>query len=428
VANCYSVESVWISGTIQQNFNIKLRRICVKKSELGEQTLAIHAGERPDPVTKAASPNLVMSTTYVTGADIAFSIEGAGEDDPYVYTRWSNPTVDQLEEKLAILEGAETCLTFGSGMAAISTLFLYFLNSGDRLVMSDVAYTGASELTNEILPKMGVDIVKVNMTDLEALSEAITPETKLVYIETPANPILRLTDIAAVAAVAHQAGVPVAVDSTFATPVSTRPIDLGADFVVHSLTKYIGGHGDALGGALLGSREVLTNLRRQVNVRLGGILSPFNAWLILRGAATLPLRMKAHEIGATQVARFLEDHPKVKRVLYPGLASHPEHELARQQMKNFSGMLTFQVEDGPRTAQILAKRLAIWHYAVSLGHHRSLLFYLPTDEMLKNSYRLDRPQAAAYRAYAGDGIFRVSVGLEDGDDLCRDLEHGLAVL
>jgi methionine-gamma-lyase len=396
--------------------------------KLGMQTLAIHAGERPDPVTKAASPNLVMSTTYVTGADVAFSIEGAGEDDPYVYTRWSNPTVDQLGEKLAILEGAEACLTFGSGMAAISTFLLYFLSSGDRLVMSDVAYAGASELTNDILPKMGIDIVKVDMTDLEALKAAINPETKLVYIETPANPIMRLTDIAAVAEIVHKAGLSLAVDSTFATPVATRPIELGADYVIHSLTKYIGGHGDALGGALLGPNDLLTDMHRQINVRFGGILSPFNAWLILRGVATLPIRMQAHAAGAGQVARFLEQHSKVKRVMYPGLPSHPQHSLARQQMDNFSGMLTFQVEDGPRAAQILAEQLAIWHYAVSLGHHRSLIFYLPTDELLQTSFRLTQQQAAVYRSYAGDGIFRVSVGLEDAGDLCRDLEQGLSAL
>jgi methionine-gamma-lyase len=239
---------------------------------------------------------------------------------------------------------------------------------------------------------------------------------------------MRLTNITAVAIIAHKAGVPVAVDSTFATPIATQPIACGADYVIHSLTKYIGGHGDALGGALLGPRDVLTDVRRQINVRLGGILSPFNAWLILRGAATLPLRMKAHADNAMQVAKFLEAHPKVKRVVYPGLSSHPQHDLAQQQMKNFSGMLTFQVEEGQRAAQVLAERLEIWHYAVSLGHHRSLIFYLPTDELLQTSFRLNKQQATAYRDFAGDGIFRVSVGLEDADDLCRDLEQALSAL
>ncbi len=400
----------------------------MEPTNLGIQTLAIHAGEEPDPVTKAASPNLVMSTTYVTGADVAFSIEGAGEDDPYVYTRWSNPTVDQLAEKLTILEGAEAGLCFASGMAAISALFLHFLDAGDRLVMSDVAYAGASELTNDILPRMGVEVVKVDMTDIEALAAALLPETKLVYIETPANPIMRLTDIRDVTALAHQTGIPVAVDSTFATPMATQPIALGADYVIHSLTKYIGGHGDALGGALLGPKAVLTDLRHQINVRFGGVLSPFNAWLILRGVATLPLRMKAHAENALRVAQFLEAHPAVTRVIYPGLPSHPQHDLARQQMATFSGMLTFQVADGRRAAHILAERLKIWHYAVSLGHHRSLIFYLDTNELLQISFRLNEAQQASYRDFAGDGIFRVSVGLEDADDLCRDLEEALAAL
>ncbi|MDX1522206.1 MAG: PLP-dependent aspartate aminotransferase family protein [Anaerolineae bacterium] len=398
----------------------------MEQTKLGVQTLAIHAGEQPDPTTKAASPNLVMSTTYVTGADIAFSVEGAGEDDPHIYTRWSNPTVDQLETKLAILEGAEAGLCFASGMAAINALFVHFLSNGDRLVMSDVAYAGASELTNYILPNMGIDIVKVDMTDLAAVAGAIAPDIKLVYLETPVNPIMRLTDIRAVAAIAHNAGVPVAVDSTFATPIATQPLALGADFVIHSLTKYIGGHGDALGGAILGPKAVLTDLRRRINVRLGGVLSPFNAWLILRGAATLPLRMKAHADNAGQVAQFLEGHPAVRRVIYPGLPSHPQHDLARQQMKNFSGMLTFQVEDGPRTAHILAERLNIWHYAVSLGHHRSLIFFMNTNDLLQTSFRLSPAQLDSYRTFAGDGIFRVSVGLEDADDLCQDLAQALS--
>ena len=375
----------------------------MKQQMRGVQTLAIHAGEHPDPTTRAASPNLVMSTTYITDADIAFSVEGASDDDPYVYTRWSNPTTNQLEEKLTILEGAEACVCFASGMAAISALFIHFLGNGDRLVMSDVAYAGASELTNDILPKMGVDVVKVDMTDLEVLAEAITPATKLVYLETPANPIVRLTDIKLVATIAHEAGVPVAVDSTFATPLATKPLTLGADYVVHSLTKYIGGHGDALGGAILGPKNSLSDLRRHINVRIGGVMSPFNAWLILRGAATLPIRMKSHAENAMQVAQFLENHPAVKRVMYPGLPSHPQHDLACQQMANYSGMLSFQVEDGKRTAQVLADRLEIWHYAVSLGHHRSLIFYMATDDLQQTSFRLNETQLISYREFAGDG-------------------------
>ncbi|HMQ55829.1 MAG TPA: PLP-dependent aspartate aminotransferase family protein, partial [Anaerolineae bacterium] len=309
--------------------------------KLGIKTLAVHAGEQPDPITRAASPNLVMSTTYIADPDSGFSIENVEADAPYVYTRWSNPTTDQLERKLAALEGAEAGVAFASGMAAISALFLHSLKSGDQLLMSDVAYAGAAELTNEILPGFGIEVIKVNLSNLDELAAVLSPRAKLVFIDTPCNPLLRLTDIAAVAGMAHAVGAKVAVDSTFATPVATRPIELGADFVIHSLTKYIGGHGDALGGALLGPKAELDALRQRINVRLGGVISPFNAWLILRGAATLPLRMKAHEAGAMQVARFLESHPQVKQVMYPGLSSHPQHRLAQRQMENFSGMLTF---------------------------------------------------------------------------------------
>ncbi|MCL4167476.1 UNVERIFIED_CONTAM: hypothetical protein GTU68_002183, partial [Idotea baltica] len=212
--------------------------------------------------------------------------------------------------------------------------------------MSDVAYAGASELANEILPKMGIRISRVDMSDLAAVAQAIHADTKLVYVETPCNPICRLTDIAAVVQLARKVGAKVAVDSTFATPMATLPIQLGADFVIHSLTKFLGGHGDAIGGAVLGGKADLLALQQSTLVRMGGIISPFNAWLVLRGLATFPLRMRAHEENARQVAQFLEAHPKVKRVIYPGLTSHPQHALAKAQMCNFSGMLTFQVEDG----------------------------------------------------------------------------------
>lgn len=395
---------------------------------VGINTLAVHAGESPDPATGASAPDIVMSTTFIAEPDATFSVEGFDEETPYIYTRWGNPTVAQLERKVAALEEAEGCIAFASGMAAISALFFHALGAGDHLVMSDVAYAAASEMANELLPRMGVRVTKVNMSDLAELRAAITPETKLVYAETPCNPLLRLTDIAAVATIAHDAGARLAVDSTFATPVVTRPLALGADYVIHSLTKYLGGHGDAIGGALLGPAAELAPLRKKVAIRTGGILSPFNAWLIMRGISTLPLRMRAHAAGAGAVARFLEAHPKVTQVMYPGLPSHPQHELARRQMRSFSGMLTFQVADGPAAARLLAERLRIIHYAVSLGHHRSLVFYLPTLDMLTTSFHLTAEQEASYRAFAGDGIFRLSVGIEDPDDLCADLEQALAPL
>jgi methionine-gamma-lyase len=395
-------------------------------SSWGSQTRAIHAGESADPVTGASSPNLVMSTTYVVAPDVSFSAEDFGEDTPFVYTRWGNPTVRQLETKLAALEGAGDAIAFASGMAAIGGLFLDQLKAGDHLIMSDVAYAGASELANDALPKLGVTVSKVNLSDLDGVGRAFRPTTRLVYAETPSNPILRLSDIGALAALAHGHGAVLAVDSTFASPVSTHPLALGADFVVHSLTKYIGGHGDAIGGAVLGTKAAIGRIRQGVGIHFGGILSPFNAWLILRGVATLPLRMRAHQEGAFALARWLEGDPRIQRVIYPGLESHPQHELARRQMANFSGMLTFQTkEPGPEVARRFHQKLKVIHHAVSLGHHRSLVFYLGTDDLLRTSFPMDAAGEASYRSFAGSGVFRFSVGLEDPADLIADLDRAL---
>lgn len=389
----------------------------------GFQTKAIHAGEEPDPNSKASTPNIVMSSTFVTDADAGFSAEGVEEAQGWTYTRWGNPTLHQLEEKLAALENAEDAVVFASGMGAITALLFHTLQAGDHAIISDVAYAALSEMTNDMIPKLGIAISKVNMSDADAIKKALTPETKLVYIETPCNPILRLTAIKEVASIAHEAGALLAVDSTFSTPAATRPMELGADFVIHSLTKYLGGHGDALGGVVVGSRVNMTPLRKKTSLRLGGIMSPFNAWLIMRGIATFPLRMKAHEKNALQVARFLESHPKVKKVIYPGLPSHPQHALAKEQMHNFSGLLTFQVENGKEAAHHFANRLQVIHYAVSLGHHRSLIFYMPSADLLETSFKLaTEQQLESWRLFAGKGLFRLSVGLEDVEDIITDLK------
>ena len=393
---------------------------------VGPQTLAIHAGEQPDPVTGASSPNIVMSSTYVTDKPEGFSAYELTEDSPFVYTRWANPTVRQLEQKLAILEGAEAASAYASGMAAASAILFAELSQGDHLVLSDVAYAGISELTRDTLPRMGITVTKVDTSDLGALAEAMRPQTKLVFIDTPCNPLLRLTDIAAAAQIAHDAGARLAVDSTFASPLGCHPLALGADYVMHSATKYIGGHGDAVGGIVCGSTALIRPLVSEAIVHYGGVMSPFNAWLILRGAATLPLRMRAHQETAMAVARWLDGDPRVAQVNYPGLQSHPQHELARRQMTNFSGMMSFQLKgteaDGQAAAERMGKRLGIIHYAVSLGHHRSLICWMPTEAMVGNSFRLEGAQAAAYRDWAGPGIFRFSAGLEDADDLIRDLD------
>ncbi|HEX7840789.1 MAG TPA: aminotransferase class I/II-fold pyridoxal phosphate-dependent enzyme [Kofleriaceae bacterium] len=388
-------------------------------------TRAVHAGHSPDASAHASAPTLVMSNSFVVAADTSFSAESSAADAPHLYTRWSNPTVAELEDSLASLEGGEAAACFATGMAAFSGLLLHLLKAGDRLVMSDVAYAGAVELAHGKLAQLGIEVATVDMSDLDAVARAITPRTRLVHAETPCNPILRLTDIRAVADLAHRHGALLAVDSTFATPVATRPLALGADFVLHSLSKYLGGHGDALGGAIIGTRRAITDLRRDAVIHLGGALSPFNAWLIARGIATLPLRMRAHSDNALSIASRLEHRRGIKRVIYPGLPSHPQHELARRQMQCSSGMFTFQVEDGPRVARRLAESLGIFHYAVSLGHHRSLVFYLDTAQLMESSFHLSGPQLDSYRRFAGEGIFRVSVGIEDADDLYRDLDQAL---
>ena len=391
------------------------------------QTLAVHAGEEPDEVSGASSPSIVMSTTFTTKDAEAFSIKDFDESDmPYIYTRWGNPTTNQLQEKLRMLEGADSCLAFASGMAATSALLLGYLSPGDHLVVSDVQYAGSAELVRHTLPRFGIEVSPVDTSDATRVAAAMQDNTRMVFIETPINPIIRLADIAAIAKICKARKVRLAVDSTFAPPVVTRPIELGADFVIHSLTKYIGGHGDALGGALLGPRDALMELNEEALVHYGGVISPFNAWLIMRGVATLPIRMQAHSANAMQVAGFLDSHPAVKRVNYPGLPSHPQHDVAPRQMSGYSGMLSFQVEDGPGVARKMIDGLRVIHYAVSLGHHRSLVYWIGTEQIMESSYRLAGEQLEGFREYAGDGVLRLSVGLEDAEDLCADLDRVLS--
>ena len=387
----------------------------------GFMTRAVHSGESPDVATGASAPNIVMSSTFVIDEPISFSAQDKPDDAPYVYSRWDNPTVTVLQDKLAALEEAEACRCFASGMAATSALLLSTLSQGDRLVMSDSNYPGTAELARKTLTRLGVDVILADLSDLEAAARAITAGVRLVWAETPANPTLRLTDIRGVAELAHSVGAEFAVDSTFATPVATRPLLLGADYVVHSLTKYCCGHGDAMGGAVLGRRDKLKNVESDGQIYMGGVISPFNAWLINRGLATLPMRMQVHQTNATRVAEFLEGHKKVKKVLYPGLSSHPQFDLAVRQMDNYSGMVSVQVEDGPGLVERMMSDLKIFHYAVSLGHHRSLIYWLGTDDLMQSSYALEGRALDAYRAFAGDGVFRISVGLEDPEDLCDDL-------
>jgi methionine-gamma-lyase len=397
-------------------------------SALSPQTLAVNGGLTIDPITHAIAPNVSMSVNNaLIPGDGAFSAEGV--DDlttlPFLYARWTNPTVRQLEERMAALEGAEDALAAATGLAAIAAVFLTVLKAGDHLIVSDVCYAGARELARRILPDFGIEVSAVNLSRLEEVAAAIRPNTRLIHAETPCNPILRLTDIAGLAALARLRGVLLSVDSTMATPVATRPLDLGADLVVHSMTKFINGHGDALGGCVVGRKALISHIRSRAGVYLGATLGAHDAWLIMRSIDTLFPRVVALSATALKIARFLEAHSGITRVIYPGLERHPQHELAHRQMVLAGGMIAFQVPDPDVAALRMAHEFRVIHYAFSLGHQRSIAVLLKTADMMSSTYRLEEKQLADYQRFAGDGIFRLSIGLEAPEDLMADLDRVL---
>ncbi|WP_046117305.1 trans-sulfuration enzyme family protein [Ensifer aridi] len=404
------------------------KRAPAARTGLSRDTLALSGGLVIDPATKAIAPNISMSVNNVlVPGDGAFSADGV--DDltalPFLYARWTNPTVRQLEQRLAALEGADDAVATATGVAAIGATFLTFLKKGDHLILSDVCYAGANELARRILPDYGIEVTPVNMSRPQDVAAAFRPNTKLVHCESPCNPILRLADLTAIAGLARKHGALMSVDSTLATPVATQPLSLGADLVIHSLTKFINGHGDALGGVVCGRKELVEKIRSRAGVYLGASMPAMNAWLIMRGIDTLFPRIRTISETAAQVAAFLQGHPAVTAVTYPGLASHPQHDLAKRQMELFGGMVTFQVADPGRMALQLAERLRVAHYAFSLGHQRSIVVLLDTQEMMTSTYQLAGDQLEDYRRFAGDGVFRLSVGLEAPDDLIDDLDQAL---
>lgn len=396
----------------------------------GPETRALDAGLVIDPATGAIAPNVSMSVNNaLMPGDGAFSADGVEDlaDLPYLYARWTNPTVRQLEQRLAGLEGAEDALASATGMAAITGTLFTFLKAGDHLVVSDVCYAGAVELTQRVLPDFGIEVTPVNMARLDLVEAAMRPNTRLVHCESPVNPILRIVDLEALAELAHRHGALISVDSTFATPVATRPLTLGVDLVIHSLTKFINGHGDVLGGAVIGRKELIARIRGRAGVYLGASLPAQSAWLIMRGIDTLYPRLRMASDSALAVATFLEGHPEVERVIYPGLTSHPQHDLAKRQMDVFGGMIGFRTRSPRAAADRLAERLRIVHYAFSLGHQRSLVVLLDTEEMMTSTFRLTGDALSDYRAYAGDGLFRLSIGLETPADIITDLDQALTL-
>jgi methionine-gamma-lyase len=384
-------------------------------SAFGFATRAIHGGNETDKETGAIRRPITMANSYelpYDPTDINWSSTGGN-----LYTRNGGATQAYLQQKLALLHGTEDCVVLATGVAALSGVFFAFLASGDHAVVSDSTYIAAYRLLHELLPeKYGVEATLVDTSDIEKVRSAIKPNTKLIHIETPANPTIKVSDIRAIARLAHANGALLSVDNTFASPYNQRPCNLGADLTVESLTKYINGHGDALGGAVLGEKSLIDKIRAEAMVNLGGAISPFNAWLIMRGAVTLPLRMKQHNENAQKVAEFLESLPQVRFVAYPGLRSHSGHVVAEQQKTNgFGGVLAFALNADHDAHCRFVSRLRVITNAVSLGHDESLIVFLGEN---------DERQYLYPEEFHG-GFFRLSVGLEDVEDILQDIKQAL---
>lgn len=381
-----------------------------------------HAPHRPAGTGPLVEP-LDLSVSFRVQEELGFSVVERAPGDPFFYRRWGSPAGEALAARLAHREGGAGARLFASGMAATAALFVNRLSAGDRLVLANVCYPGVAELAHGTMARFGVDVVTVDPTDLDDVRAALTAPARLLHIEVPANPTLAVCDIPAVCALAHEAGAEVSVDATLAAGVALHPLALGADWVVHSLTKYMSGHGDALGGAVVGADPAaLAALDAEATVHLGAVMSPLDVHLVARGLATLDLRARRQFASARQVAEWLESHPAVRRVLHPLLASHPDHEAAERIGLEGCGLVCFVLDDpAPAAARGRAgMRTIAW--AVSLGHDRSLMYHIPSDDLLRTSYRMDDRQARRFTDLTGPGVFRLSVGLEDPDDLIADLE------
>lgn len=383
-------------------------------------TLAVHAGEHICPATGALDTPIYQSTTFASAtADEMAAVYG--EEKPgYMYTRYGNPTVRALEEKLAALEGGEAALATSSGMAAISSAILGYVKAGDHVVAARSLYGGAYNFINRVLPSLGVERTFVDTADPAGFEKAIRPGTRLIYIETPSNPVLGILDIAALAGLARSRGIPTMIDNTFATPMLQRPISLGVTVVVHSTTKYLCGHGDALGGAIIGPKDYIAELNREIIRDFGGVASPFNAWLILRGTRTLHVRMPVHCANAQRIAEFLDRHPRVEHVNYPGLLQHPGHDIAKRQMNAFGAIISFEAKGGYEGGKKVMDGVRIFARAASLGDTRSLIVHSAST----SHAAVPRDQRLAMGI--SDGLVRLSVGIEAVDDLIDDLDRALA--
>jgi len=376
--------------------------------EYGFATRAIHAGQAPDPATGAVIVPIYQTST--------FAQESVGVHKGYDYARSGNPTRTALETALAALEGGTHGICFASGLAAETTIALALLKSGDHVLCGDDVYGGTYRLFKRVLEDKGIVTSFVDTSDIAQVAAALRPATRLIWLETPTNPMLKLADIAAISAVGQRQGALTVVDNTFASPACQRPLELGADMVLHSTTKYLGGHSDVVGGAVITSNDALAERLRFVQNAAGGVPGPFDCWLVLRGIKTLQLRMRQHGENAMAVANFLQSHSAVEQVIYPGLPSHPQHELARRQMYGFSGMISFLAAGGEKAALKIVSRTQLFTLAESLGGVESLI---------------EVPAAMTHASVAGStlevpaGLVRLSVGVEDVADLLADLDQAL---
>ncbi|WP_264783770.1 methionine gamma-lyase [Escherichia fergusonii] len=386
----------------------------------GINTRIVHAGQQPDPSTGALSMPIFQTSTFVFDSAEQGAARFALEEPGYIYTRLGNPTVDALEKKLAVLEQGEAALATASGISAITTTLLTLCQQGDHIISASAIYGCTHAFLQHSIPKFGINVSFVNASKPEEIVAALRQETKVIYIETPANPTLSLVDIAAVADIAHQSGVILIVDNTFMSPYCQQPLTLGADIVIHSLTKYINGHGDVIGGVIIGKQEFIDQARF-VGLKdiTGGCLSPFDAWLTLRGVKTLGIRMERHCQNALRIAHYLASHPVITQVWYPGLPSHPQYILGKKQMSLPGGVISFEIAGGLETGRRMINSVELCLLAVSLGDTETLIQH---PASMTHS-----PFAPEERLEAGitDGLIRLSVGLEDPEDIINDLDQAI---
>jgi methionine-gamma-lyase len=390
-----------------------------KKMKFG--TKCVHAGEKPCPASGAHTTPIYQTSTFVFKDAEQGAARFGGKEEGYIYTRLvpNTPTHKVFIEKISALEGGETGQSFSSGMAAETAVVLSHLKKGDHILSTDVVYGCTYDLFSSILTKFGIEVSFVDTSDLEKVKSGIRKNTKLVFLETPANPTMTICDIEEICKIARGAGALSVVDNTFATPYFQKPLQLGSDIVLHSCTKYIGGHGDLVGGVVIGKKDIIKKMVPVIHVT-GGTMGPHEAWLCIRGLKTLHLRMEKHASNAMEVAKFLESHPKIEWIRYPGLPSHPQHEIAKKQMSGFGGMISFGIKGGVEAGRKLMNNVRLCSLAVSLGC---------VDSLIQHPASMTHaviPREVRMKTGITDDLVRLSVGIEDVEDIIEDLDQALA--